>query len=671
MRPIWYAVKRLALGVTLIAAASAILLLSDVGGRTATGSASAIVRVAILQHANTVVLDEGMRGTLAALEERGFRDGERLNIDMFNAQGDLPTGIAIARQITTGEYDLVITSSTPSMQAVANNNREGKVRHVFTLVADPFVSGVGLDRADPQKHPPHLVGQGIFPPVDQAFQLARRMLPTLERIGVAWNPAEANSLAFVTRARDVAKQMNLTLLEANVDNTGAVNEATSSLLARRAQAIWVGGDNTVNAAMGSLIGTAQRSGIPVFTILPGVPDRGTLFDVGPDFYEVGRQGGLLAAEILSGQDMASIPIRDVLDIVPSFVSVNLVALKGLKEAWRIPDDVISTATIVVDETGIRRKEAAPTATPKKTDGRPLSKTWRVSLVELNQTPDVEESEKGVLDGLRESGLVEGRDFTQTVRNAQGDMATVSALIDAAVGEGADMIITLSTPTLQAALQRAKRTPIVFTYVADPIAAGAGKSDTDHAANVTGVYLIAAYRQMMPLIRQVAPKARRLGTIYVPAEVNMVSQLAVMEREVRAAGLELRAIAANSAAEVSEAALALIANGVHAFCQLPGNLTAAAFPSIAQVARRGRVPMFVFQSSQARAGGIIAVARDYYESGRESGAVAARVMRGEQPARIPFIGYSGTKLLVNPAAAREVGLTIPSAILAQADEVVGR
>ena len=57
----------------------------------------------------------------------------------------MPTGIAIAKQVTGGDYDLVITSSTPSMQAVANNNREGKVRHLFTLVADPFASGVGLD----------------------------------------------------------------------------------------------------------------------------------------------------------------------------------------------------------------------------------------------------------------------------------------------------------------------------------------------------------------------------------------------------------------------------------------------------------------------------------------------------------------------------------------------
>ena len=64
----------------------------------------------------------------------------------------------------------------------------------------------------------------------------------------------------------------------------------------------------------------------------------------------------------------------------------------------------------------------------------------------------------MLDGLRESGLVEGRDYVKTVRDAQGDMATVSGLVDAAVAEGADMLITFSTPTLQAAVQRAKQHP---------------------------------------------------------------------------------------------------------------------------------------------------------------------------------------------------------------------
>jgi len=666
-----YALKRLALGICLIALASAILLVSDAGHRV--GARSPVLRVAVLQHANTPVLEEGLRGTLDALAERGYRDGDRLQIDRFNAQGDMPTGIAIARQVTGGSYDLVITSSTPSLQAVANNNRAGKVRHVFTLVADPFVSGVGLDRRDPLKHPPYMVGQGVFPPVENAFRLARRMLPGLRRIGVAWNPAETNSLAFVSKAREVVKTMDLELLEANVDNTAAVSEAINSLLARDAQAIWVGGDNTVIAAIGSVIAVAQRAGTPVFTILPGAPDRGTLFDAGPDFYQVGRQGGLLAADVLAGQDLARMPIRDVQDVAPAYLSINTRALKGLKEPWQVPADVLASATVVVDENGVRRK-AAPAPAPRTAAapaGRAVAKTWRVNLIQLNQTLDVEEAEKGVLDGLRESGLEEGRDFAKNVRNAHGDMATVSAMVDAAVNERADLIITFSTPTLQAALVRGRQTPIVFNYVSDAVAAGAGKSDVDHAPNVTGVYLLGAYDAMMPLLRQVMPRAHLLGTVYSPAEVNMVIQLPLIEQAVRKAGMTLKVIAANSAAEVQEAALALVANHVDAICQIPGNLTAAAFPSVAQAARRARVPMFVFQSSQARAGAVLAVARDYYESGRESGKIAARIIRGESPAGIPFAAFAGSKLLVNPEAAREAGLTIPDSILAKADEVIGR
>jgi ABC-type uncharacterized transport system substrate-binding protein len=669
-----YAIKRLALGVSLIALASAALLISDLGRRV--GTASSALRVAILQHASSVILDDGLRGTLEALAERGFRDGERIKIERFNAQGDMPTGIAIASQVASGNYDLVITSSTPSMQAVANNNREGKVRHVFTLVADPFASGVGLNRKDPLDHPSYMVGQGIFPPVETAFQIARRMLPGLASIGVAWNPAEANSLAFVTKAREVAAELNLTLLEANVDNTASVSAGINSLTARGAQAIWVGGDNTVVAGITTVIDVAQRNRVPVFTILPGAPDRGTLFDAGPDFYQVGRQGGFLAADVLEGGDIQRIPIRDIQDLVPPYLSVNTKALRGLREPWRVPDDVLANASVVVDDSGIRRKAAdVSKASPvKKAEARPASttgKVWRVNLVQLNQTLDVEESERGVLDGLRESGLVEGRDFEKTIRNAHGDMPTLSAMVDAAVSDRADLIISFSTPTLQAALQRAGKTPVVFTYVADAITAGAGKSDTDHVSNVTGVYLIGAYDQMMPLVRQVLPQARALGTVFVPAEVNMVTQLAIMEKAVRGAGMTLTSVAANSASEVQDAALALIANRVDAICQLPGNLTAAAFPSIVQAARRARVPMFVFQTSQVRAGAVIAVARDYYESGRESGKMAARVMRGESPGSIPFAGFSGTRLLVNLPAAREARLTIPRTIIDKADEVIGK
>jgi len=658
-----YALKRLWLGLCLIGLTSAILLVADRPKRA--GGAAAAKRIAIVQHASTAVLDDGVRGVLDGLAARGYRDGARLKVEPFNAHGDMPTGTAIAKQVVAGGYDLIITSSTPSMQAVANSNRDGHATHLFTLVADPFASGIGLDRANPLKHPAYMVGQSSFPPVERAFELARQMLPSLQRIGVAWNPAESNSQIFVTKARDVTKGMGLTLVEANVDNMSAVGEAIDSLVSRDVQAIWVGGDNTVIAGINIVIATATKQHIPVFTILPGKPDRGTLFDAGPDFYGVGKLGGDLAADILDGADISKIPVRDVLDVIPAYLSVNTTVLKGLREPWRVPEHVLADATVVVDETGVHKKTA------RAADNPPLAKTWKVSFIELVQVLDLEEAEKGVLDGLKESGLVEGRDFEKTIRNAQGDMATLPALVDAAVGDGADLLITFSTPTLQAALQRGKRVPIVFNYVADAVAAGAGKSDSDHLPNVTGVYLIAAYDKMLPLIREYMPRVHTLGTVYVPAEVNMVSQLAVLQKAVAAAGLELKPIAANSATEVGDAALALAAAHVDAICQLPGNLTAQAFPTIAQAAQRAKLPIFAFQTSQVLAGAVAGVTRDYYDSGREAAHIAARVMRGEPPASIPFAGFSKTKLVVNAGAARAAGLTTPSAVEKRADQVVGR
>ena len=664
-----YALKRLALGLLLIAAASAILLFAD---RNERGPAlrpglNKVQRIAILQHTNTPVLDEGIRGLLDGLASRGFRDGDRLTIEEFNAQGDLPTGVAIARQLTTGEYDLVITSSTPSMQAVANNNRDGKTRHLFSLVADPFASGVGLDRANPKKHPPYMVGQGVFPPVEKAFAIARRMFPGLQRIGVPWNPSETNSLIFVERGRKVAREMGLTLLEANADNTSAVGDAVSSVIARDAQAIWVGGDNTVNAALDQVIAVAKRAGLPVFTILPGVPDRGTLFDAGPDFYQVGRQSGLLAADILEGANIASIPVRDVLDITPAFLSINTTVLKGLKQPWRVPPDLLSEATVIVDESGVHKKSAQQAESKSEAVQRPLAKTWRISLIELNRVADVEEAEHGVLEGLKEVGLVEGRDYRYSIRNAQGDMATVSGLVDAAARDS-DLLITFSTPTLQAAMQRVKQLPIVFNYVADPIAAGAGTTNESHLPNVTGTYLVGAYDDMMPMIRTYLPKARVLGTVYVPAEVNMVSQKEVLEKAARKAGFELKAVPANATNEVADAALALVAGRVDAICQLPGNLTAAAFPTIAQVARRARVPIFGFMSSQSN-DAVLTLARDYSDSGRQAAKLAVRIMRGESPARLPFMGMADVQIIVNQSAARAAGLSSPAAVVAKAQKVI--
>jgi ABC-type uncharacterized transport system substrate-binding protein len=663
---IWSAARRLALGLALIVVASAVLLLSDRSQRATTSAAAPHTpRIAIVQHASTPVLDDGIRGMIDALAERGFRNGSTIQISAYNAQGDLATGNAIARQVTTGEFDLILTSSTPSMQAVANANRDGKTKHVFGLVADPFSAGVGLDRNNPMKHPPYMVGQGTFLPVAEGFELARRAFPRLQQVGVAWNPAESNSAAFTAKAREACARLGLTLLEANVDNSSAVVEAIHSLAARGAQAIWVGGDNTMMSALGTVIAAARAERIPAFTITPGVPDRGTIFDVGLDFHALGLIHGRLAADVLSGTDPATIPIRDVQDEVPRRLVVNTRILRDLRDPWRIPDDVLSAANVVVDDTGVHEKRSSPPSTSR------LNRTWRVDLIQYVSIIDVEEAEQGVRDGFREAGLIEGRDYLSTTRNAQGDMATINTLVDAALAEKSDLLLTFSTPVLQAALQRARGIPIVFNYLASPQAAGAGKSDTDHLPNVTGVYLHGAYDEMLAIIRQVQPKAHRLGTLFVPAEVNSVFHQQLLDAAARKAGFELVTVPANTSPEVADAALALVSRGIDAICQIPGNLTAAAFPTVAQVARRARVPVFAFQSAQAKAGAALVLARDYRDGGRLAALLAARVMRGERPAALPFQQVTKTRMFVNLSSARETNLAIPADLIRRADEVVGR
>ncbi len=657
----WTIAKRLWLGTLLIVLASLVLLFSDVD-RSSARTTSA--RVAMLRYSSSVLYDDSVRGALAGLAASGFQRGSTLELTEYNAESDVGTANAIASEMVSGGFQVLISFGTPSLQAVANANRDRRIPHVFGTVANPRRSGVGIG-ADPLDHPPHLVGIGSMIKVDGAFVIARRMFPALQRVGMPWNAAEANSVAFTDAMRELCKKMGLTLLEANVDSTAAVGEAVSSLISRGAQMIWVSGDNTVLSAVGSVIVSAKRGRIPVMTITLGNAAQGALFDYGPDFFEIGYATGDMAAQVLKGADPKTIPIAEM---AATGMHLNVTGLAELKDSWSVPDDVRREALLVIDESG---RHERPRARAVPAVPRPHGGPWQVDIIEYNSVLDVEEARAGVLDGLRKSGLVEGRDYRTRIRNAQGDMPTVSGMVDTALVEGADLLITLSTPTLQAAIRRTESVPIVFTYLASAVAAGAGKSDTDHLPNVTGVYMAADYDGMMNVVRESLPSARRFGTLYVPAEANQVFHRERMLEATKKAGYEYISVPANTAVEVPDAAVSLTSMKIDAVVQLPGNLTAAAFPSLAEAARRARLPVFVFQTSQIRQGAVVAVARDYHDGGVQSAMMAARVMRGESPAVIPFERVRGTRLVVNLAAAKAIGITLPSSLVQRATERIGQ
>lgn len=491
------------------------------------------------------------------------------------------------------------------------------------------------------------------------FGSARRLRPELARVGVVWNPSEANSEAQLKLARGTCQSLGIDLIEAAVDTSAAVAEAANALAARGAEAIWAPGDVTVLAAVDGLLQAARKARIPVFTVIPPHAERGALFDLGANYYEVGRQTGYLAGEILAGRDPASVSIDN---LIPEILVLNKQALQPLKETWRFPEEVLRQATILIDESG--RKQPGAGSRPAG-----LSKRFRVHLIEYNDVLDVEEAEQGVVEGLQKAGLTAGRDYELKIRNAQGDMATVTSLVDAAVTDQADLIITLSTPTLQAALRRAGGIPVVFTYCANAVAAGAGRTDSDHLPNVTGVQTSGAYDELAAVVRECLPRARVIGTLFVPSEVNSVYHKKKFAEAARKSGLEMIAVAAETSAEVPNAAQALCNRGLDAVCQIPGNLTAAAFPSIARAAQKAGLPLFATQRAQAQAGAAVVVARDYHDAGLEAAALAVRVMRGESPGSIPFQTVSRTRIIINKDGADACGLKIPASLLNRAGEII--
>lgn len=342
----------------LLAAASALLLATDRAGANRT-----LPAVAVLQQVSTAVLDDAVRGMIEGLADRGYVDGKTVTIRRYNAEGDLAQANAIAREIAGGPFDLALTSSTPSLQALATANERGRVLHVFAAVADPFSAGVGLDRRDPRIHPRHLVGYGSLAPVDATFRILQQINPGVRKVGVAHNPAESNSRRFMELARAACRDRGIELLEAAIENSSGVIEAVQATIARGAEAIFVPGDTTVGSVIDSVVATAAKAGLPVFTVIPGRPDRGTLFDVGFDFREVGLLAGRTAGDLLAGANPATIPIGETAREIPPRLTVNLAAPGYDRGRWRVPADLLAQARVIVDDRGPREQPQAILAGP--------------------------------------------------------------------------------------------------------------------------------------------------------------------------------------------------------------------------------------------------------------------------------------------------------------------
>ncbi|MCX6624270.1 MAG: ABC transporter substrate-binding protein [Acidobacteria bacterium] len=645
--------RKLGLGLFLIAAISGLLLLTDSANRKGRGG---MPRIGVLQFASVPALEDSMHGFLEELSRNGYKDGENISMQMYNAQGDLATNTAIAREMAGGKFSHVYTVSTNSLQAMASANRAGKVIHVFGAVADPVAANVGIKSLDSLDHPRHLAGIGSLMPVGELLKLAKKLQPELRTVGLPWNPTETNSQVCTRLARAAAKEVGLELIEGNVENSSVVQQVTDSLVARGAEAILISADITVATAIDSVIATANKAGISVFSVLPSAVQRGAVLAMGADYAAVGAESGKVMVRVLKGEAPAKIPIRNV---IPILIGINQQAGQRVRRKWNFPPEMIENAAILVLADGQVKRKRSPETVP---GAKPAKK---MGLVYFAPEEGNDTCIQGIFEGLREKGYVEGRNLEVRRAHANADISSIPALLQNFDDQRLDLIFVLTTPCLAASCTVVKRTPVVFSYVYDPIAAGAGKSLDNHLPFITGTGSFPPIEETVRAIQALVPGVRSVGTIYNTSEANSAKVMSVARPLFEQAGIRLVEVPATSTSEVFQAAQVVTTRNIQALWVTGDNTALQAFSGIAQVAASKHMPLIINDPEFVSKGALAAVGIGWKESGRAGGQLAARVLDGDSPAAIPMQNYVVTKLVLNHKVAGRLHIRFPDWMLAEA------
>ncbi len=318
--------------------------------------------------------------------------------------------------------------------------------------------------------------------------------------------------------------------------------------------------------------------------------------------------------------------------------------------------VAASAILLFSDLGSRhpeppRRTNAETGSPAPEPGA----TYHIALAYFMPEPSRDTCEQGLLDGLRALGFVEGKNLSVLRAHAQGETANIATIVRNFDSLSLDAMVTFSTPVLQAALAAVRNTPVVFTYCVDPIAAGVGKSFTDHNPNFTGVGSLPPIADSVTEIRKYLPQLRTLGTIFNNNEANSRRILALLRDVCREQGITLVERPADTPGDVVPAAQALVTARVDAIYIPNDNTAAQAFDGIVQTATRARIPTMSADPDDLGRGVLLAVGVGFYHSGYAAARPLARVITGESPAVIPIENVSVSTALYDPAVAKKLGL----------------
>ncbi|HHH40281.1 MAG TPA: ABC transporter substrate-binding protein, partial [Sedimenticola sp.] len=242
-----------------------------------------------------------------------------------------------------------------------------------------------------------------------------------------------------------------------------------------------------------------------------------------------------------------------------------------------------------------------------------------------------------------------------------------------LGERADLLIAIATPSAQACAQALKRAPdslkrpLLFTAVTDPLAAGLVPDLRHPGGEITGVSDRLPVAEHLKMVREFMPGLRRLGVLYNAGEANSKSTVAAIRALGSEMGLEIVEATAARTADVYQAAQSLVGRADAIFIPTD-NTIVSALESVIQVGIRHRLPVFAADVDSVARGAVAAMGFDYYRHGLQTGAMARRILQGTPPGEIPVAFQHELALQINEKSARRMGIEPPPALLAKAAKV---
>ena len=283
-----------------------------------------------------------------------------------------------------------------------------------------------------------------------------------------------------------------------------------------------------------------------------------------------------------------------------------------------------------------RKKQPRTAAPlpkKNADAAPeegADASYTIGIGQFAEHGSLDNCREGFIQGLAEAGIEEGTNLTILYSNAQADGGTASQIANTFAGKDVDLMCGIATPMAQAQYSLAMKTdiPVIFTAVTDPVAAELANADGTPVGEITGTSDKLPIEQQLQMIREILPDAKNIGIMYTTSEVNSESAIAEYKELAPNYGFEIVDTGVSSSADISLAADTLI-NKVDCITNLTDNTVVASLPVILDKAAAKNIPVFGSEIEQVKIGCLAAMGLDYIELGKQTGKMAAQVLKGRE------------------------------------------